>query len=119
VRWLVDDGATVAEGVAVAVLDAMKMETPVVAHRSGTLDQRAAVGEMISADAVLGRIGLPPPPAVGSPTPMPRHAWLSTCGLSGRGPATAECVCGAWLSTGGCPVADRPLLSPPAGACLR
>ncbi|HTN54957.1 MAG TPA: biotin/lipoyl-containing protein [Microbacterium sp.] len=57
VRWLVDDGATVAEGVAVAVLDAMKMETPVVAHRSGTLDQRAAVGEMIAADAVLGRIG--------------------------------------------------------------
>ncbi|MFC7788217.1 acetyl/propionyl/methylcrotonyl-CoA carboxylase subunit alpha [Microbacterium sp. MAHUQ-60] len=57
VRWLVDDGATVAEGDAVAVLDAMKMETPVAAHRAGVLDQQASVSEMIAADAVLGRIG--------------------------------------------------------------
>jgi len=57
VRWLVDDGATVAEGDAVAVLDAMKMETPVAAHRSGALTRAASVGDMIVADAVLGRIG--------------------------------------------------------------
>jgi len=57
VRWLVDDGAEVAEGDTVAVLDAMKMETPVTAHRAGALTQDASVGEMVAADAVLGRIG--------------------------------------------------------------
>ncbi|MGM7667848.1 acetyl/propionyl/methylcrotonyl-CoA carboxylase subunit alpha [Microbacterium sp. A93] len=57
VRWLVDDGATVAEGDAVAVLDAMKMETQVAAHRAGTLVHGAAVGAMVAADAEIGRIG--------------------------------------------------------------
>jgi acetyl-CoA/propionyl-CoA carboxylase biotin carboxyl carrier protein len=57
VRWLVDDGAEVAEGDAVAVLDAMKMETPVAGHRAGVLTHGAAVGDMIAADAVIGRIG--------------------------------------------------------------
>ena len=57
VRWLIEDGAEVAEGDAVAVLDAMKMETPVAAHRAGALTQDASVGEMVAADAVLGRIG--------------------------------------------------------------
>jgi acetyl-CoA/propionyl-CoA carboxylase biotin carboxyl carrier protein len=57
VRWLVDDGVDVAEGDSVAVLDAMKMETSVTAHRSGALTQGAAVGDMIAADAVIGRIG--------------------------------------------------------------
>ncbi|HWK78989.1 acetyl/propionyl/methylcrotonyl-CoA carboxylase subunit alpha [Microbacterium sp.] len=56
VRWLVDDGAEVAAGEAVAVLDAMKMETQVTAHRAGTLSHTASVGDMVSADAVLGRI---------------------------------------------------------------
>ena len=44
VRWLVDDGATVADGDDVAVLDAMKMETTVVAHRSGTLTRAVEEG---------------------------------------------------------------------------
>jgi len=57
VRWLVDDGAEVAAGDAVAVLDAMKMETQVTAHRAGTLSQAASVGDMVAADAVIGRIG--------------------------------------------------------------
>ena len=57
VRWLVEEGATVAEGDTVAVLDAMKMETPVPAHRAGTLAHAASVGDMIAADAVIGRIG--------------------------------------------------------------
>ncbi|WP_298863184.1 biotin carboxylase N-terminal domain-containing protein [uncultured Microbacterium sp.] len=56
VRWLADDGATVAEGDTVAVLDAMKMETPVLAHRSGTLTHAATVGDSVTADAVIGRI---------------------------------------------------------------
>ncbi|MDP3951013.1 biotin carboxylase N-terminal domain-containing protein [Microbacterium sp.] len=57
VRWLVEDGTEVAEGEAVAVLDAMKMETQVTAHRAGALAHAASVGDMISADAVLARIG--------------------------------------------------------------
>ncbi|MCC2028671.1 ATP-grasp domain-containing protein [Microbacterium sp. YMB-B2] len=57
VRWLVDDGAEVAAGDAVAVLDAMKMETQVAAHRAGMLSQTASVGDMVAADAVIGRIG--------------------------------------------------------------
>lgn len=57
VRWLVDDGAEVTEGEPVAVLDAMKMETTVNAHRTGTLSHRAEIAEMVSADQVLGAIG--------------------------------------------------------------
>ncbi|WP_435748977.1 acetyl/propionyl/methylcrotonyl-CoA carboxylase subunit alpha [Microbacterium sp. PMB16] len=56
VRWLVDDGADVAEGDPVAVLDAMKMETTVGAHRSGTLSQRAELSAIVTADGVLAVI---------------------------------------------------------------
>ena len=56
VRWLVDDGAQVAEGDAVAVLDAMKMETTVAAHRSGILSQRAELSASIAPDGVLAVI---------------------------------------------------------------
>ncbi|WP_101847623.1 acetyl/propionyl/methylcrotonyl-CoA carboxylase subunit alpha [Zhihengliuella sp. ISTPL4] len=56
VRWLVDDGAVVAEGDPVAVLDAMKMETTVTAHRAGTLTLRADTGAILSADALLATI---------------------------------------------------------------
>jgi acetyl-CoA/propionyl-CoA carboxylase biotin carboxyl carrier protein len=57
VRWLVDDREEVAEGSAVAVLDAMKMETQVTAHRGGVLVHGAAVGDQVAADAVIARIG--------------------------------------------------------------
>ncbi|MCT1476724.1 biotin carboxylase N-terminal domain-containing protein [Microbacterium sp. p3-SID336] len=56
VRWLVDDGAAVAEGEPVAVLDAMKMETTVGAHRAGTLARGADTGSVLSADALLATI---------------------------------------------------------------
>ena len=56
VRWLVDDGAPVAEGEAVAVLDAMKMETQVVAHRAGAIDRSIEVGATLAAGAVIARI---------------------------------------------------------------
>ncbi|WP_194421357.1 acetyl/propionyl/methylcrotonyl-CoA carboxylase subunit alpha [Microbacterium abyssi] len=57
VRWLADDGASVEAGDAIAVLDAMKMETQVTAHRAGTLSHAASAGDMVGADAVIGRIG--------------------------------------------------------------
>ncbi|KJL25453.1 Biotin carboxylase [Microbacterium oxydans] len=56
VRWLVDDGAEVTEGEPVAVLDAMKMETTVTAHRSGVLSQRAELSAVVPVDAVLAVI---------------------------------------------------------------
>lgn len=56
VRWLVDDGAEVAEGDPVAVIDAMKMETSVTAHRPGALSQRAELSAMVAADGVLAVI---------------------------------------------------------------
>ncbi|WP_447947736.1 acetyl/propionyl/methylcrotonyl-CoA carboxylase subunit alpha [Microbacterium maritypicum] len=56
VRWLVDDGTEVAEGEPVAVLDAMKMETTVTAHRSGSLSQRVELSAMVAADGALAVI---------------------------------------------------------------
>ncbi|MFK3676925.1 acetyl/propionyl/methylcrotonyl-CoA carboxylase subunit alpha [Microbacterium sp. NPDC090218] len=56
VRWLVDDGADVTEGDAVAVLDAMKMETTVTAHRAGVLSRRAELSAIIQADDVIAVI---------------------------------------------------------------
>jgi len=56
VRWLADDGARVAEGDAVAVLDAMKMETTVVAHRAGVVSHRAELSSTIAPDGVLAVI---------------------------------------------------------------
>ncbi|KQQ66690.1 acetyl/propionyl/methylcrotonyl-CoA carboxylase subunit alpha [Microbacterium sp. Leaf320] len=56
VRWLADDGASVAAGDPVAVLDAMKMETTVTAHRDGTLSHRVEVAASIAPDTVLALI---------------------------------------------------------------
>jgi acetyl-CoA/propionyl-CoA carboxylase biotin carboxyl carrier protein len=56
VRWLADDGASVAEGDPVVVLDAMKMETTVAAHRGGTLSHRAERSAAIAPDEVLAVI---------------------------------------------------------------
>lgn len=56
VRWLADDGASVAEGDPIAVLDAMKMETTVTAHRAGTLSHRVELSASVAPDAVLAVI---------------------------------------------------------------
>ncbi|KRE81919.1 biotin carboxylase N-terminal domain-containing protein [Arthrobacter sp. Soil763] len=58
VKWLVEPGAEVSAGDAVVVLEAMKMETQVAAHRDGTLtDVRADSGVVVTAGAVLALIG--------------------------------------------------------------
>jgi acetyl-CoA/propionyl-CoA carboxylase biotin carboxyl carrier protein len=56
VRWLADDGTHVAEGDPVAVLDAMKMETTVAAHRAGVLSHRAELSAAIAPDGVIAVI---------------------------------------------------------------
>ncbi|WP_179429883.1 acetyl/propionyl/methylcrotonyl-CoA carboxylase subunit alpha [Spelaeicoccus albus] len=57
VKWLADDGATVSEGDGVAVVEAMKMETTVAAHRPGTLTHgEPAPGDAVAADHRIATI---------------------------------------------------------------
>jgi len=54
VKVAVSDGATVAAGDLVVVLEAMKMEQPIVAHKAGTVSGLAAdVGAAITSGAVI------------------------------------------------------------------
>jgi acetyl-CoA/propionyl-CoA carboxylase biotin carboxyl carrier protein len=54
VKIAVAEGDTVAEGDLVVVLEAMKMEQPITAHKAGVVTGRAAaVGEVVSAGAVI------------------------------------------------------------------
>lgn len=56
VRRLVDEGASVTTGTPVAVLEAMKMETQVVAHRDGVVQWRVDEGETVALDAPIAVI---------------------------------------------------------------
>ncbi|WP_426005077.1 acetyl/propionyl/methylcrotonyl-CoA carboxylase subunit alpha [Paenarthrobacter sp. NyZ202] len=57
VKWLVEPGADVAEGDPLVVLEAMKMETQVPAHRGGTLTEvLSQAGGVVTAGAVLAHI---------------------------------------------------------------
>jgi len=57
VKIAVEEGATVAEGDLVVVLEAMKMEQPITAHKAGTVVALSArVGESVTAGAALCEI---------------------------------------------------------------
>jgi acetyl-CoA/propionyl-CoA carboxylase, biotin carboxylase, biotin carboxyl carrier protein len=57
VKVAVEDGATVAEGDLVVVIEAMKMEQPLNAHKAGTVSALAAkVGEVVTAGAAICEI---------------------------------------------------------------
>ncbi|MGP9693907.1 acetyl/propionyl/methylcrotonyl-CoA carboxylase subunit alpha [Brachybacterium sp. AOP25-B2-12] len=57
VKVLVEEGQTVADGDLLLVLEAMKMEQPITAHRSGVVQGlEAEVGATVSAGAVLCQI---------------------------------------------------------------
>jgi acetyl-CoA/propionyl-CoA carboxylase biotin carboxyl carrier protein len=57
VKWLVEPGAEVSAGDPVVVLEAMKMETQVEAHRDGTVsDVKAQPGGVVMAGGVLALI---------------------------------------------------------------
>jgi len=57
VKVAVEEGAQVAEGDLVVVLEAMKMEQPLVAHRAGTVTGLAAgVGSSVSAGTAICEI---------------------------------------------------------------
>ncbi|SEG35940.1 Biotin-requiring enzyme, partial [Thermomonospora echinospora] len=57
VKVVVEDGATVAEGDTIVVLEAMKMEQPLTAHKAGTITGLSAeVGGAVSSGAVICEI---------------------------------------------------------------
>ncbi|MDO2934991.1 biotin carboxylase N-terminal domain-containing protein [Paeniglutamicibacter sulfureus] len=57
VKWVLDDGAAVAEGDTVAVLEAMKMESNITAHRAGTFSRGSQEpGTAIGRGEALGAI---------------------------------------------------------------
>jgi acetyl-CoA/propionyl-CoA carboxylase biotin carboxyl carrier protein len=57
VKVAVGEGDVVAEGDLVVVLEAMKMEQPLVAHRAGTVSALAAgVGGMVAAGSAICEI---------------------------------------------------------------
>ncbi len=57
VKVAVEDGQQVAVGDVVVVLEAMKMEQPIKAHRAGTVaGLKAAVGDSVSSGAVVCEI---------------------------------------------------------------
>ncbi len=57
VKIAVEDGATVAEGDLIIVLEAMKMEQPLNAHKAGVITGlKAAVGETVTSGTVLAEI---------------------------------------------------------------
>jgi acetyl-CoA/propionyl-CoA carboxylase biotin carboxyl carrier protein len=55
--WSVEEGAEVAQGEVVAVMEAMKMEMPVCAHRAGRIAREVEAGSRVAAGAVIARIG--------------------------------------------------------------
>lgn len=55
-KWLVQDGAMVMADQPIAVIEAMKMESQVLAPRAGRLTQTAPAGADLQAGAGLGRI---------------------------------------------------------------
>lgn len=54
--WKVEEGAEVEAGQLIAILEAMKMETQVLAHRSGRVSRLAAEGTAVTAQQALARI---------------------------------------------------------------
>ena len=55
-QWLVEDGGTVAEGEAVALIEAMKMETRVLAPKAGRILIKAEHGKSVVLGALLATI---------------------------------------------------------------
>ncbi|MGZ4687730.1 biotin/lipoyl-containing protein, partial [Oryzihumus sp.] len=57
VKIAVEEGQTVAEGELVVVLEAMKMEQPINAHKAGTITGIvASVGDTVTNGAVIAEI---------------------------------------------------------------
>ena len=55
-NWLIPQGESVTEGEVIGVMEAMKMEVQVVAHRAGKLKYSANKGDFIEADGKIAEI---------------------------------------------------------------
>lgn len=55
-NWLVPQGEKVLEGDVIGIMEAMKMEVQVLAHRTGTLKHNANKGDFIEADSQIAEI---------------------------------------------------------------
>ena len=55
-KWLVDDGAEVDEGSEVAIIEAMKVETKIKAHRAGVIAHKVEAGVRVKLDELLATI---------------------------------------------------------------
>ena len=57
VKVAIEDGTTVEAGDTIVVIEAMKMEQPITAHKAGVVSGLAAtVGETVTAGTVLAQI---------------------------------------------------------------
>nr|WP_285894544.1 biotin carboxylase N-terminal domain-containing protein [Serratia fonticola] len=54
--WIVEEGKSVREGEVIAVMEAMKMEVQVMAHRAGLLKQHVEKGKALEVGSSLGEI---------------------------------------------------------------
>jgi acetyl-CoA/propionyl-CoA carboxylase biotin carboxyl carrier protein len=54
--WLVDEGDRVERGTPVATLEAMKMETQVMAPVSGVIHRTASIGDLVDYGEPMGRV---------------------------------------------------------------
>ncbi|WP_405030321.1 acetyl/propionyl/methylcrotonyl-CoA carboxylase subunit alpha [Providencia rettgeri] len=55
-NWLIPQGDNVVEGDVIGVMEAMKMEVQIIAHRTGTLKYHANKGEFIEAESPIAEI---------------------------------------------------------------
>ncbi|GAB96754.1 acetyl-CoA/propionyl-CoA carboxylase biotin carboxyl carrier protein [Kineosphaera limosa] len=71
VKIAVENGQTVSEGDLIIVLEAMKMEQPIMAHKDGVVsDLNASVGETVSSGAVVAIIKEPDGASLDAPTDL-------------------------------------------------
>lgn len=55
-NWLVSEGKSVSQGDVIGVMEAMKMEVQVIAHRAGTLKYAANKGDYVDAESKIAEI---------------------------------------------------------------
>lgn len=55
-KWLIDNNQNVNEGDAIGIMEAMKMEVQIIAHRSGTVTKTVQEGDYVNAGDVVAEI---------------------------------------------------------------
>ena len=106
VRWLVADGAEVAPGQPVLVIETDKVESEVEATRGGRLHQLAPVGDELPCGATIGTFLAADEQPPTSPAPAAGAAAGAAAGVAGVAPGAAAGVAvSAGVAAGGGPAA--------------